>query len=104
MRSIVALGTFVLLSTALLAGPAAADGDTHAVVDRLDDDYAVLLIEADGETTGQRVVDPTVLEAAGRFEGAVHRVLDCGYVYDDAATRGRQRASSNRFRRLTEGS
>lgn len=104
MRPIAAFVTVVLLSTALLSGPALADDGTDAVVDRMGDDYAVLLIEADGETTDQRVVDTSELEADGRFEGAVHRVVDGGYVYDEAKTERRQRSSSDRFGRLTEGS
>lgn len=103
MRPIAAFVTVVLLSTALLAGLAAADDDTYAVVDRVGEDYAVLLIEEDGETTEQRVVDPDELDADGRFEGAVHRVVDGGYDYDEAETERRQRSSSNRFGRLAEG-
>ncbi|QLD87865.1 DUF3006 domain-containing protein [Natronomonas salina] len=97
MRSILAFGTVVLLSTALLAGVAAADGGTTAVVDRTGDDYAVLLIEEDGETTDQRVVDPAELDAEGRYEGAVHRVVDGDYVYDEAETRRRQTANSRTY-------
>ena len=103
MRRTIAILTVVLLSTALPAGLAAADDDTYAVVDRTGEDYAVLLIEEDGETTEQRVVDPSELDPEGRFEGAVHRVVDDGYVYDEAETERRQRSSSNRYGRLTRG-
>lgn len=99
----IAFGTVVLLLTTLLSGVAAADGETYAVVDRMDDDHAVLLIEEDGETKDQRVVDPSVLDEEGRYEGAVHRVVDDGYVYDEAETERRQRANSGRIGGLTEG-
>ena len=102
MRPILAFWTAVLLSTALPAGLAAADGDTYAVVDRLADDYAVLLIEEDGETTDQRVVDPAELEEAGRYEGAVHRVVDGAYVYDGAESGRRERVASCRFDELAD--
>lgn len=101
MRSIIAFGTIVLLSTALLSGVAAADAEETAVVDRLEDDYAVLLVEEDGETTEQRVVDPQELPEEGRFEGAVHRVVDGEYVYDEAETERRQRESASWFDRLS---
>lgn len=94
MRPILAFGTVVLLCTATMGGLAAADAETTAVVDRAGGDYAVLLIEADGETTDQRVVDPSELDAEGRYEGAVHRVVDGEYVYDRAETRRRQIANS----------
>ena len=96
-------GTVVLLWTALLTGVAAADGETYAVVDRMGDDYAVLLVEAEGETRDQRVVAPSDLDVDGRYEGAVHRVVDCGYVYDEAETDRRQGAASGRFGGLAEG-
>lgn len=102
MRPILAFWTAVLLSTALLSGLAAADADTVAVVDRLDDDYAVLLLEEDGETTEQRVVDPAELNEAGRYEGAVHRVVDGAYVYDGAETDRREAARSCRFDELAD--
>jgi hypothetical protein len=101
MSRTIAFLTVVLLSTALLAGIAAGDDDTYAVVDRMGEDYAVLLIEEDGETTEQRVVDPSELEPDGRFEGAVHRLVDAGYEYDRAETERRQRSSSNRYGWLT---
>lgn len=103
MRSIIAFGVVVLLSSTLLVRPVAADGETYAVVDRMDDVYAVLLIEEDGETTDQRVVDPAVLDEEGRYEGAVHQVVDDGYVYDEAETERRERANSGRIGGLTEG-
>ena len=97
MRPILAFAAVVLLCTATMAGLAAADGGTTAVVDRTADEYAVLLIETDGETTDQRVVDPASLDAAGRYEGAVHRVVDGDYVYDEAETRRRRTANSRTY-------
>lgn len=102
MRSILAFGTIVLLSTALLSGVAAADAETTAVVDRLSDDYAVLLIEEDGETTDQRVVDPDVLPEEARHEGAVLRV-QCGeYVHDESETNSGEERMSDLFDSLSE--
>ena len=99
MRPILAFGTVVLLCTAMWTGFGAAEAETTAVVDRAGDDYAVLLIETEGETTDQRVVSPSALDSEGRYEGPVHRVVDGKYVYDEAETRRRQTASRNAYSR-----
>ncbi|WP_083761693.1 DUF3006 domain-containing protein [Natronomonas pharaonis] len=82
MRTATALCVVALLSTALLSGVAAAEADQTAVVDRIGDDYAVMLIEEDGETVDQAVVDPETLPDEGRYEGAIYQVVDGEYVYD----------------------
>jgi hypothetical protein len=102
MRSILAFGTVVLLATALLSGVAAADAETTAVVDRLGDDYAVLLIEEGGETVDQRVVEPDELPPEGRHEGAVLDVVCGEYVYDESETDSRQDRLQDLFDSLSE--
>lgn len=96
MRPLLAFWTVVLLSTALLAAPAAG-AETYAVVDRIGDDYAVLLLEEGDETIEQRVVDPAVLDEPGRYEGAVHHVVDGEYVYEASESERRERSASARF-------
>nr|WP_181691980.1 DUF3006 domain-containing protein [Natronomonas sp. LN261] len=71
--------------------------DRTAVVDRLGDDYAVLLVEADGEIAEQRVVDPSIVPNGGRYEGAVLDIDGGGYTYNETATDGRERTRSRRF-------
>lgn len=51
-----------------------ADGTYAAVVDRFEGDQAVLLLEADGETVGERVLARDRLPEDGRHVDAVLRV------------------------------
>jgi len=76
---------------------AASPPDRTAVVDRLGDDRAVLLVEPDGGTPERRVVDPTAIPEPGRYEGAVLDVTTGGYAYDRMATRNRERTLSRWF-------
>ncbi len=71
--------------------------DRTAVVDHLGDDHAVLLIESDSETVGERVVDPETLPADGRYEGAILSVSADGYVYDRATSERRDRTLTRWF-------
>jgi hypothetical protein len=73
--------------------------DRTAVVDRLGDDYAVLLVEADGEIAEQRVVDPSIVPNGGRYEGAVLDIDGGGYTYNETATDGRERNALPSVRR-----
>jgi hypothetical protein len=60
-----------------------ADGTYAAVVDRFEGDQAVLLLEADGETVGERVLARDRLPDDGRHVDAVLRVnLEDGDVVD----------------------
>lgn len=99
MRPIAILCAAALLAIALSSGVAADAGET-AVVDRLEGGQAVLLVESDGETTDQRVVDVGELPAEGRHEGAVHRIVDGAYVYDAAETERRSSDAEETFDRL----
>lgn len=51
-----------------------SDGTYTAVVDRFEDGLAVLLLEADGETVGERTLDRAALPEDGRHVDAVLRV------------------------------
>lgn len=51
-----------------------SDGTYTAVVDRFENGLAVLLLEADGETVGERTLDRTRLPEDGRHVDAVLRV------------------------------
>jgi hypothetical protein len=102
MRYILAgvlLAVLVLLVVVTIAD---SKPDRTAVVDRLGSDYAVLLLAESGETTDQRVVDPSVLPEAGRHEGAVLYLDDGGYRYSEAATVRRENRLSRRFDALAE--
>jgi len=83
-------------------GLAVADPDRTAVVDRLGDDHAVLLVESDGEPAEQRVVDPKALPEGGRYEGAVLDVSADGYAYDRGGTERRDRTLSRWFDAVSE--
>ncbi|MFB6301965.1 MAG: DUF3006 family protein [Haloferacaceae archaeon] len=50
------------------------DGRYTAVLDRFEGDYAILVLEADGEAVDRVMVDPTVLPEAGRHPDAVFAV------------------------------
>ena len=87
-------------------GPTAPHGTAPApgaaVVDRLGDDRAVLLLEGDGaRDPEQRVVDPEVIPERGRHEGAVLDATDEGYAYNRTATETRERDFSRWFDALS---
>lgn len=83
-----------------------SDGTYTAVVDRFEDDLAVLLIEADGETVGERVLDRKRLPEAGRHVDAVLSIdLDDGDVesidYEEETTESRAEDAQRRFDELS---
>lgn len=102
MRPIATICAVALLAIALSAGVTTADSHETAVVDRIEDGTAVLLIEEDGETTDQRVVDPAELPEDGRHEGAILRLVGDGYEYDESETERRRSDAGDRFDRLAE--
>lgn len=83
------------------------DGTYTAVVDRIEDDLATLLLEADGEDAYQLDVDPCVLPADARQADAVLTVEVSGgelldAVYQPEETETRQESARSRFDRLSE--
>jgi len=82
------------------------DGTYTAVVDRFEDDLAVLLLEDDGETVGEVAVDAGRLPEVGRHADAVLVVeLADGELvdaaYDAAETTDRAEAAQSRFDELS---
>ncbi|MUV59312.1 DUF3006 domain-containing protein [Halobacterium sp. CBA1126] len=83
-----------------------ADGTYTAVVDRFEGDLAVLLLEADGESVAERVLDRERLPEAARHVDAVLTVeLVDGDVeamdYEPTATEERAEDAQSRFDRLS---
>lgn len=83
------------------------DGTYTAVVDRFEDDLAVLLLEADGETVDELVVDRETLPEAGQSVDAVLEVtVDDGALvavtYDDEKTDTRANEAQSRFDALSQ--
>ncbi|WP_254533669.1 DUF3006 domain-containing protein [Natrinema gelatinilyticum] len=83
------------------------DGTYTAVVDRFEDDLAVLLLEDDGETTGELVVNEDRLPESGRHVGAVVDVeLEDGkpvrITYENQETNDRATAARRRFDELSQ--
>ncbi|WP_255169105.1 DUF3006 family protein [Natrononativus amylolyticus] len=75
-----------------------------AVLDRIVDGSAVLLLEADGEVVDERIVEVTALPEEGRHEGAVFDVdiedgLEATYRPDEE--RERRERAQERFDRLS---
>lgn len=102
MRFTAVLCAVALLAIVLSSGVAADTGET-VVVDRIEGEQAVLLVETDGVTTDQRVVDVDDLPVDGRQEGAVLQPVDGGYAYDEAETERRRSDAESRFDQLTDG-
>lgn len=77
-----------------------------AVLDRFEDDEAVLLLEKDGETVDELLVDSSVLPDEGRQQDAVFEVTLAGegeltnLDYDRRETEERSARSQDRFDRL----
>jgi hypothetical protein len=74
-----------------------ADGTYTAVVDRFEDDLAVVLLEAEGETVDEVVIDSERLPAEGRHVDAVllvdlenEDVVDITYEKRETADRAEQ--------------
>ena len=83
------------------------DGEYVAVVDRFEDDLAVLLVEDDGETVAELAVPRRRLPGASRHQDAVLEVTiqDESVVrarYDESETDRRTTDAQDRFDRLAE--
>ncbi|WP_254840157.1 DUF3006 domain-containing protein [Natronomonas marina] len=83
------------------------DGTYTAVLDRIEDGVATLLLEEDGEDAHQLDVDPSVLPADARHSDAVLTVeIDDGELvatsYEPEETDERQESAQSRFDRLSE--
>ncbi|MCU4802642.1 DUF3006 domain-containing protein [Halobacteria archaeon HArc-gm2] len=84
-----------------------SDGTYTAVVDRFEEDLAVLLLEADGDTVGEVVVDEAALPADGRHVDAVLAVeLEddelVEVTYTEAETDERSDQAQSRFDSLSQ--
>lgn len=84
-----------------------SDGSYTAVLDRIEDDIATLLLEVDGEDAHQLDVDPGALPEAARQPNSVLtvEVSDGDLVeatYEPDATEERRDAAQSRFDRLSE--
>lgn len=82
-------------------------GTYTAVVDRFEDDLAVLLLEEDDDTVGEAVIDREQLPADGRHVDAVVKVeLEAGDVvdatYEEEETATRAEESQRRFDDLSQ--
>lgn len=75
--------------------------DRTLVVDRITDDEAVLLVEADDENVDCRRVPVESLPADGRYEGSVLQETSHGYAVDSGATDGRSKTARRRFENLS---
>ena len=83
-----------------------ADGTYTAVLDRIEDDLAVLEVSDDEGDTHELVVDVAALPADGRQPDAVFevRVTDGELreaTYDESRSESRREAAQDRFDRLT---
>ena len=84
-----------------------SDGRYTAVVDRIEDGHATLLLEKDGEEAHELVVYPEALPSDGRHSDAILTVeitdgelAEAKYRPDE--TEARQESSQSRFDRLSE--
>lgn len=82
------------------------DGTYTAVVDRFESDLAMLLLENDGETVDQIVVEQATLPEDGRHVDAVisveledDEVIGC--TYEERETRNRSDRAQRRFDELS---
>ena len=87
------------------------DGSYTAVVDSIEDGFATVFVERDGEDVGDAVLDVTQLPEDGRHADAVLdiTVADDALVdalvdatYDAATTERRADSAQSRFDRLSE--
>jgi hypothetical protein len=83
------------------------DGSYTAVVDRIEDGYAAILLEVDGKDAHELVVDVSELPADGRHADAVlaveitdEKLVEATYKPDE--TQKRRDAARERFGRLSE--
>ena len=82
------------------------NGQYTAVVDSIEDGFATVFVEADGEDIGNAVIDAPELPEDGRHADAILqvRIADGAAVeweYDAEATESRQEAAQDRFDRLS---
>ncbi|WP_251329470.1 DUF3006 domain-containing protein [Haloplanus pelagicus] len=85
------------------------DGTYTAVLDRFEEEVAVLVLESDAETIGHVVVDTETLPAEGQHQDALFTVV----IRDDTLTEAtyrpnrtekRRETAQSRFDRLSERS
>jgi hypothetical protein len=83
------------------------DGQCTAVVDRIEDGHATILLEEDGEDAHELVVYPEAIPSEGRHSNAILTVeitdgelAEAKYRPDE--TEARQESSQSRFDRLSE--
>lgn len=82
------------------------DGTYTAVVDRIEDGLATLQVEDDGRLLDELTVEPSTLPARARRADAVVRVeivadAVAAAWYDPRETAARERATQDRFDRLS---
>lgn len=82
------------------------DGSYTAVVDSVEDGFATVFIEQDGEEVGNAVIDSTALPTDARHSNAILSVtvLDGDLVefeYDPDRTQSREEHAQDRFDRLS---
>lgn len=84
-----------------------AEGTYTAVVDRFEDELAVLLLEAEGDTVGEVVLDKEQLPEDGRHVDAVviveledEAVVDI--TYEERETTDRSEQAQQRFDELSQ--
>ena len=82
------------------------DGSYTAVVDRFEDDQAVLVLERDGETVDELVGDRAELPDDAGQDAVLRLLVDHGHLvdaeYDESETTARRDAAQDRFDRLAE--
>ncbi|RXK48015.1 DUF3006 family protein [Halorientalis pallida] len=83
------------------------DGTYTAVVDRFENDLAVLLVEGEEELVGESVVDREALPEDGQHVDAVFSVVVedqelAEATYQEHETEDRSEAAQSRFDRLSE--
>lgn len=83
------------------------DGEYTAVVDRIEDDLAAVLIEEDGKDAYELLVDPMELPKDGQHADAVLTIeLQDGELaeasYEPSETEERRESAQSRFDRLSE--
>jgi len=86
---------------------ALADGCYTAVVDSVEDGFATVFFEDDGEEVGNAVLDASALPETARHDDAILRVTVrdgslVGSEYDAERTADRAERAQDRFDRLSE--
>ena len=83
------------------------DGQYTAIIDRIEDGHATLLLEKDGEDAHELVVYPEALPSNGQYSDAILMVeITDGELakatYRPDETEARQESAQSRFDRLSE--